>query len=153
MTVRNLKHLFRPQSVAVIGASSRERSIGAILLQISLREGSQGRSSPAIPSTPSPVASRVTPPCRSSRRRQDLAVICTPPATVSTLIGELGARGYEGGDRVYGRTGRLESASGAQAHAEGKKNMKQQVQHASDAAPFIKPCGHGAERTRDRPPY
>jgi len=82
-----------------------------------------------------------------------LAVICTPPATVSTLIGELGARGYEGGDRVYGRTGRLESASGAQAHAEGKKNMKQQVQHASDAAPFIKPCGHGAERTRDRPPY
>jgi len=39
------------------------------------------------------------------------------------------------------------------AHADGKKNMKLQKQHASAAAPFIKPCGHGAERTRDRPPY
>ena len=32
MTVRNLEHLFRPQSVAVIGASSHEHSIGAIVL-------------------------------------------------------------------------------------------------------------------------
>ena len=60
---------------------------------------------------------------------------------------------YEGGDRAYRWAGRLESASGAQAHAEGKKKMKQQKKHATDAAPFIKPCEHGAERTRDRPPY
>jgi hypothetical protein len=39
------------------------------------------------------------------------------------------------------------------AHAEGKKKIKQQKKHASDATPFINPCGHGAERTRDRPPY
>jgi len=32
MSIRNLEHLFRPQSVAVIGASERPRSVGATVL-------------------------------------------------------------------------------------------------------------------------
>ena len=78
---------------------------------ISLREGSQGRSSPTIPTTPSSVASSVTRPWRSSQT-PDLAVICTPPATVFTFIGELGATWYEGGDRAYCRTGRPSPQAG-----------------------------------------
>ena len=32
MSIRNLEHLFRPQSVAVIGASEKPRSVGATVL-------------------------------------------------------------------------------------------------------------------------
>jgi len=32
MSIRNLEHLFRPQSVAVIGASDTPRSVGATVL-------------------------------------------------------------------------------------------------------------------------
>ena len=33
MSIRNLEHLFRPQSVALIGASDRPRSVGATVLR------------------------------------------------------------------------------------------------------------------------
>ena len=37
MSIRNLEHLFRPASVAVIGATDREHSIGSLVMR-NLRE-------------------------------------------------------------------------------------------------------------------
>ena len=93
MTIRNLDSLFDPASVAVIGASERPASVGATVWRnlsngsfprpvyaVNPRHGTLGgrrcwRSVAALPEAP------------------ELAVICTPPATVPGLIAELAARG------------------------------------------------------------
>jgi len=93
MSIRNLDHLFDPASVAVFGASQRAASVGArvwanlqggafkgALYAVNLkRHALEGHTVYAraadLPSAP------------------ELAVICTPAATVAGLIGELGALG------------------------------------------------------------
>ncbi len=96
MTTRNLESLFAPSSVAVIGASDRAKSVGATVMRNLLAGGFQG---PVLPVNPKhhAVAGVL---CYGSIAdlpvTPDLAVICTPPATVPGLIGELGARGTKG---------------------------------------------------------
>ena len=43
MTTRNLEHLFRPSSVAVIGASTEEDHIGALVLRNLVDSGYPGK--------------------------------------------------------------------------------------------------------------
>jgi len=93
MSIRNLDRLFRPRSVAVIGASDRPQSVGAALMRNLTQGGFQG---PVVPVNPRAAAVHgimaykdvealpVTP---------DLAVIATPPDTIAPLVGELGRRG------------------------------------------------------------
>lgn len=93
MSVRNLDHLFRPQSVAVIGASERERSVGAVVMR-NLREG--GYSGPLWPVNPkhdSVGGLRAWSSVDALPQAPDLAVICTPAATVPGIITELGRKG------------------------------------------------------------
>ncbi|MBC7993666.1 MAG: bifunctional acetate--CoA ligase family protein/GNAT family N-acetyltransferase [Rhizobacter sp.] len=93
MSVRNLEHLFRPQSVAVIGASERERSVGAVVMR-NLREG--GFSGPLWPVNPKHKRIGDLPAWPSVEalpQAPDLAVICTPASTVPGLIAELGRKG------------------------------------------------------------
>jgi acetyltransferase len=80
MTVRNLDKLFNPRSVALIGATSRPGSVGAVVGRNLRRAGFAGKLMvhPDIASLPQPP---------------DLAVIVTPPESVPCLIGELGERG------------------------------------------------------------
>jgi acetyltransferase len=93
MSIRHLDRLLEPASVAVIGASPREGSVGATVWR-NLRSG--GFAGPRWPVNPKhrelgdqPVFARVA----DLPAAPDLAVICTPPATVPGLIAELGARG------------------------------------------------------------
>jgi len=93
MSIRHLDQLFEPASVAVIGASARAGSVGAMVWR-NLREG--GFAGPRWAVNPKhreidgePVLARVA----DLPAAPDLAVICTPPATVPGLIAELGQRG------------------------------------------------------------
>lgn len=93
MSIRNLDYLFAPTSVAVIGASERAHSVGATVLQ-NLTQG--GFSGPVFAVNPKyqrlgalPVYARVA----DLPQVPDLAIICTPPATVPGLLAELGACG------------------------------------------------------------
>ena len=93
MTTRNLDGLFRPSSIALIGASNRPHSVGAVIAE-NLREG--GFEGPILPVNPkhSAVAGILCyPDVKSLPLAPDLAVICTPPQTVPPLIAELGERG------------------------------------------------------------
>ncbi len=93
MTIRNLNYFFAPQSVAIIGATSRADSVGSVLVHNLVR----GRlDAPVFAINPKrshvftlpayeDVASLPTVP--------DLAVIATPPDTVPGLIAELGEKG------------------------------------------------------------
>ncbi len=93
MSIRHLDHLFDPASVAVIGASQRPASVGATVWRNLRHGGFAGRLFAVNPSHRTldgdPVYARIA----DLPEVPELAVICTPPATVPGLIAELGAAG------------------------------------------------------------
>jgi acetyltransferase len=98
MSVRNLRQLFAPKSVALVGASERPGSVGATVLR-NLREGGfKGQIFPVNPKYDSIAGLRAWPNVASLASlpsAPDLAIICTPPPTVPGIIkalGELGTR-------------------------------------------------------------
>src|ERR1700693_2040245 len=93
MSIRNLELLFRPQSVAVIGASDTPRSVGATVLHNLIEGKFAGAIMPVNPKHDELAGIKVYPTVASLPTVPELAVICTPPATVPALIDELGARG------------------------------------------------------------
>jgi acetyltransferase len=92
LTIRHLDHLLNPTSVAVFGASDRAGSVGATVWR-NLKATFRGALYPVNPKRASlddvPVFRRAA----DLPAAPDLAVLCTPPATVPTLIAELGALG------------------------------------------------------------
>src|SRR5512133_2663780 len=93
MSIRNLEHLFKPQSVAVIGASDTPRSVGAVVLRNLLDAKFAGAVLPVNPKYSKLAGLEVYPTVASLPLVAELAVICTPPETVPALIGEVGASG------------------------------------------------------------
>ncbi|MEN3950183.1 bifunctional acetate--CoA ligase family protein/GNAT family N-acetyltransferase [Iodidimonas sp. SYSU 1G8] len=93
MTVRNLDKLFRPSSVAVIGASNRPDSVGQVIMRNMLDAGFEGPIMPVNPGQVSVAGVIAHADVESLPVVPDLAVICTPPATVPGLIDALGRRG------------------------------------------------------------
>lgn len=93
MTIRNLGPAFLPRSVALIGASEREGSVGRVVLRNVIEGGFGG---PIYPVNPKYARLSGLPCYRSVTdiaQVPDLAVIMTPPQTVPGLIAELGAKG------------------------------------------------------------
>jgi acetyltransferase len=92
MSVRHLDRLFAPRSVAVLGASDRNGSVGATVWRNLLR-GFRGRLLPVNPRLELLDGLVCHRQVGDLPEAPDLAVICTPAATVPGLIAELGARG------------------------------------------------------------
>ena len=112
MSVRNLDYLFKPQSVAVIGASKRAKAIGAVVSRNLMNYVFDGpvmlvnpkeRSIESTLSYTSVADLPITP---------DLALICTPPQTVPELVDELGRRGTKGVVIITAGFGEGDSAAG-----------------------------------------
>lgn len=93
MSVRNLDRLFKPASIALIGASNKPRSIGAVVAANLFTGGFDGPIMPVNPHERSIRSAVNYPSVDALPTMPDLAVLCTPPATVPGLIAELGARG------------------------------------------------------------
>jgi acetyltransferase len=93
MSVRNLDSLFKPQSVAVIGASNQPKSIGGIVMRNLLRGGFSGPIMPVNPKYGSVGGVLTYPSVANLPVTPDVAVICTPPASIPDLIQQLGERG------------------------------------------------------------
>jgi acetyltransferase len=93
MSIRNLDRLFAPRSVAVVGVSSREGNVGAIVLRNLRNGGFEGplwgvnRHSGEIDGI------QLWPDVASLPAAPDLAVICTPAAAVPEVIAALGRKG------------------------------------------------------------
>lgn len=93
MSIRNLDDLFDPASVAVIGASTREGSVGFTVWR-NIRSGTFTGPLWAVNAGHATVqGDRAYPRIADLPGVPALAVICTPPATVPGLIAELGERG------------------------------------------------------------
>ena len=93
MSIKHLDALFKPRSVAVIGAGNEPHSIGAVVMRNLLQAGFAGpimpvnakdRAVSGVLAYSSISGLPVTP---------DLAVLCSPPAAIAPIIDQLGRLG------------------------------------------------------------
>jgi acetyltransferase len=93
MSTRNLKFMMQPRSVAVIGASDRPHSVGATVIRNVLSGGFEGPVWPVNLRHATVAGQKAYQSVDRLPGPPDLAVICTPAATVPGLVEELGACG------------------------------------------------------------
>jgi acetyltransferase len=93
MSVRNLDALFSPRSVAVIGVSPKPGNLGALVLR-NLRSGGFAGPLWAVSRQAGEIDGvRVWPGLDSLPLAPDMAVICTPAASVPGVVDELARKG------------------------------------------------------------
>ncbi|MFV0680821.1 GNAT family N-acetyltransferase [Ottowia sp.] len=95
MTIRHLDSLFNPQSVAVIGASERPFSVGGTLWRNMHTAGFAGQLFPVNPKYKQLGGQRCYARLNDLPQAPELAVICTPPATVVDLVKQLARLGTQ----------------------------------------------------------
>lgn len=93
MTIRHLDQLLTPRSVAVFGASDRPGSVGATVWRNVRQAPFTGPRWPVNPRRERLGDDVCFPDVAALPQAPDLAVICTPPASVPGLIEALGVRG------------------------------------------------------------
>ncbi|WP_448203720.1 bifunctional acetate--CoA ligase family protein/GNAT family N-acetyltransferase [Azospirillum sp. sgz302134] len=93
MTVRNLDHLFKPTSIALIGATRKANTIGAVVARNLFNAGFDGPIMPVNPSERAVEGVLTYKTVEDLPITPDLAVICTPANTVPATIDALGKKG------------------------------------------------------------
>ena len=96
MTVRNLDALFKPRSIAIIGASRRPGSVGAVVARNLLRSGFDGPIMPVNPKHRAVEGVLCYADIANLPMTPDLAVICTPPDSIPAIVAELANHGTRG---------------------------------------------------------
>jgi acetyltransferase len=93
MTVRNFEYLFKPRSVALIGASNKAGSVGLITAQNLLNGGFSGPVWFVNPRHGTIAGHECHPSVAALPSAPDLAILATPPQTIPGLIADLGTKG------------------------------------------------------------
>ena len=93
MTIRNFEKLFRPKSLALIGAGNRPHSVGHVLMQNVLKSGFEGPIMPVNPKYDAVGGILAYPDIDSLPMTPDLAVLCIGAEHVPQTIADLGKRG------------------------------------------------------------
>jgi len=88
-----LEHMFRPRSVAVVGANNRPHRVGNVIVRNLLAGGFDGPIMPVNPRHDAVAGVLTYPDVASLPRVPDLAILCSPPETIPDLVDELGALG------------------------------------------------------------
>ncbi|AGM41670.1 acetyltransferase [Spiribacter salinus M19-40] len=96
MTVRNLDSLFKPRSIALIGASRRANSIGSVVARNLFNAGFDGPIMPVNPKYSAIEGVLCYPDISELPVTPDLAIVCTPPQTVPDIVDELARHGTRG---------------------------------------------------------
>ncbi|HYA54678.1 MAG TPA: acetate--CoA ligase family protein [Thermoplasmata archaeon] len=92
----DLDELFRPSSVAVIGASNKPGKVGTYLFRNILEAGFKGVVYPVNPSSKSVSGVRCYPSIEELPETPDLGVVIVPAPTVADTIEQLGKAGARG---------------------------------------------------------
>jgi acetyltransferase len=117
MTIYNLDKIFRPSSVAVVGASEKEGSIGLSLVENLKAGGFEGRIFPVNSRYDSIKGLKAYPSLADTPHQVDLAIVATPINRVPAIIKECGKFGIGGavvisaGGKEVGDKGRMVEAS------------------------------------------
>jgi len=96
MRDHSLEAIFSPQSVAVIGASNRETSVGNAIFKNILLGGFSGTLYPVNPKATSICGVHAYPSITAIPDEVDLALIIVPAATVPEVLEECGQKGVRG---------------------------------------------------------
>jgi acetyltransferase len=96
MSTHNLSKIFRPKSVAIVGASAKPASVGRILLDNLRHAGFSGPIYPVNPKHETVLDLPAHPSITALPSTPDLAIIATPAPTVPQIVRECGARGVHG---------------------------------------------------------
>lgn len=112
MSQHNINYLLHPGSVAVVGASNRPGSIGLVVTQNLMGGGFAGPILPVNPKEKEIAGQRVYGSVASLPDTPEMAVVCTPPATVPNIIQELGARGTKVAVVITAGLASIKDASG-----------------------------------------
>jgi acetyltransferase len=116
MSIRNLEHLFAPRSVAVIGASDRPHSVGATVLLNLLNGGFIGTIYPVNPKHDVLFGHTSYASVAALPAVPDLAIICTPAATVPDIVAELGLAGTRAAIVLTAGMNAIDEVSGLSLH-------------------------------------
>ena len=93
MSIRNMQYLFDPRSVAIVGASEKPHSAGAIAFRNLVESAFKGDILTVNPKYGRLSGRKNYQSIAEMPVTPDLAIICTPPSTIPGIIAELGARG------------------------------------------------------------
>ncbi|MGB9861529.1 MAG: acetate--CoA ligase family protein, partial [Candidatus Bipolaricaulaceae bacterium] len=96
MSIRNLDKIFKPQRIAVVGASNNPASVGYTVLKNLIGSGFSGVVYPVNPRYEAVQGIHAYPDVKSLPRTPDLAIICTPAATVPDILEQCGEAGILG---------------------------------------------------------
>lgn len=113
MGVYNLEWIFEPSSIAVIGASEKQGSVGSTLMLNLIQSGFAGDLFPVNPRRENIHGLKSLSSIRNIESGVDLAVIATPIATVPSIIEECVQKGVKGAIVV--------SAGGKEVGVEGRE--------------------------------
>ncbi|MEM0376758.1 MAG: CoA-binding protein, partial [Thermofilum sp.] len=90
-----LEKLFRPSSIAVVGASRNSSKIGHLVLRNILSGGFEGRVYPVNPSAEQVLGLQSYPSLSSIPDGVDVAVVCVPAIAVLDVVEDAGEAGVE----------------------------------------------------------
>ncbi len=93
MDIENLQPLFKPNSVALVGASNRANSIGHVVIKNLLQSGFHGCIMPINPKSNSIEGVLCYKDINSLPMTPDLAIFCIPAPGVAGVLAELGKKG------------------------------------------------------------
>lgn len=96
MPIYNLDKVFHPQSIAVVGASRRSKSVGQTVLRNLLHGGFGGDVYPVNPKYEAIDGTPCFADVTALPKVPDLAVISTPARTVPEIVRQCGEVGIEG---------------------------------------------------------
>jgi acetyltransferase len=96
MSVHQLRRIFSPERVAVIGASPRKGSVGDVVMDNLAQSGFAGAVHPVNPRYRAIHAHEASHSIKDIGSTVDLAVVCTPAATVPDVVRECGEAGVAG---------------------------------------------------------
>ncbi|MFA5903197.1 MAG: acetate--CoA ligase family protein, partial [Desulfobacula sp.] len=96
MTIVNLDRLFNPKSVAVIGASEKQDTVGFLIMENLVGKGFDGKIIPVNPRYKQIMGHKTFPRIEDAGEGIDMAVIATPIHTVPEIIESCGNAGLAG---------------------------------------------------------
>lgn len=120
MSIENMDKIFKPQAVAVVGASGREGSVGYSIYRNIIQSGYKGEVYPVNPRHRSVWNTTAFEKVSDIDKPVDLAVIATPIATVPQVIRECGQAGV-GGAVIISAGGKETGKDGADLEAKIKQ--------------------------------
>ena len=104
MTIRNLEYAARPRSLVVLGASSRDGSVGRVVMDNIVAAGFEGEIWPVNSKYAEVAGRRCYARAADLPGVPDLAIVVTPAETVPGLITELGEKGTRAAVVITSRT-------------------------------------------------